>query len=334
MNRYLLLVTTFLLCACGGNGGGNGNGNGGTPPFVPPPDNGPVAGHCVDFREGRKNAYFGDLHTHTSYSLDAYFFNAVNDPRAAHRFAKGEVGGLPGQGSDDPFTKQREVSIGRPLDFNAVTDHAEFLGGFIATCGLSPQIQQQCDERIGRGIREDIVNIAAGNTSFQQQQLQSLIAQSPTNLSAWRTTKQINDEENQPCTYTTLHAYEYSSNEQSQMFHRNVIFKGDTARLPLNVFPSVRPDTALNPQNGNDDWDLLDHLNLVCKSIPGCDVLTIPHNGNLSDGRMWLPMESNGVPLGRKIDSTDVYMPMTMADAQLRRNLDRAVELTQHKGQS
>ncbi|MGH8692799.1 MAG: DUF3604 domain-containing protein, partial [Burkholderiales bacterium] len=101
------------------------------------------------------------------------------------------------------------------------------------------------------------------------------------------------------------------------------------------VFPSVRPDTALNPQNGNDDYDLFDHLNLFCKSIPGCDVLTIPHNANLSDGRMWLPMEpGTGVPVGRKIESTDIYFPMTPADARLRRSLDRAVEITQHKGQS
>jgi hypothetical protein len=323
-------LLAVLLSACGGSGG-----NGGAPPFVPPPDGGPVAGHCVDFREDRKHAYFGDLHTHTSYSLDAYFFNAANDPRAAHRFAKGETGGLPGLGSDDPYTRQREVSIGRPLDFNAVTDHAEFLGGFVNTCGRTPQTQQFCDQAIGQGIRDNIVAIAAGDTPLQQQLLQSLIGFSPTNVSAWHTTKQINDEENEPCSFTTLHGYEFSSNELSQMFHRNVIFKGDTARMPQVVFGAVRPDTALNPQNGNDDWDLFDHLNLACKSVPGCDVLTIPHNGNLSDGRMWLPMEpGTGVPLGRKLDSTDVYFPMTFADAQLRVSLDRAVEITQHKGQS
>lgn len=296
---------------------------------------GPVAGRCADFRTGRKNAYFGDLHTHTSYSLDAYFFNAINDPRAAHRFAKGEPGGLPGLGTDDPYTKQREVGIGRPLDFNAITDHAEFLGGFILSCAQAPFLQQQCDDRIGKGIRADIVNIAAGNTSLQQQVLQSLVAQSPTNISAWNTTKQINDEEYVPCTYTTLHAYENTSNELGQMFHRNVIFKGETAKMPPAVFPAVRPDSALHPQNGNDDWDLFDHLNIACKSVPGCEVLTIPHSANLSDGRMWLPMDpSTGVPLGRKVDSTDVYMPMTEADAQLRRNMDAAVEITQHKGNS
>lgn len=324
------LIGLSLLTGCGNSSAPATTAWGNTPD-----DGGPVEGRCADFRTGRKNAYFGDLHTHTSYSLDAYFFNAANDPRAAHRFAKGEVGGLPGLGSDDPYTRQRDVRIGRPLDFNAVTDHAEFLGGFVNTCGRTAQSQQLCDRLIGQGIRDDIVNIAAGNTSLQQQLLQSLIAQSPTNSTGWAMTKQINDEEYDPCTFTTLHGYEFTSNEASQMFHRNVIFKGETADIPPVIFSAVRPDTAVNPQNANDDWDLFDHLNSVCKSIPGCDVLTIPHNGNLSDGRMWLPMEpGTGVPLGRKIDSTDIFMPMTEADAQLRRTLDRAVEITQHKGQS
>src|SRR5690242_8632648 len=106
----VLLAIQLSLVAC--NGGSSSNpGDGGSTP--PPP---PVAGHCADYRVGRKNPYFGDLHTHTSYSLDAYFFNAVNDPRAAHRFAKGENGGLPGLGSNDPYTKGRDVTIGRPLD--------------------------------------------------------------------------------------------------------------------------------------------------------------------------------------------------------------------------
>lgn len=330
-SRLIMLFATLLMLSSCGNDKPAAARIVDTPPDAPPiADSDP----CPGARGDRKHAYFGDMHTHTSYSLDAYFFNATNDPRAAHRFAKGEDGGLPGQGTDDPYTQQRKVNIGRPLDFNAVTDHAEFLGGFVNTCGRNASLQKQCDERLGKGIREDVVNIAAGNTSLQQQLLQSLIAISPSNISAWNTTKQINDEEYEPCKFTTLHAYEFTSNEKSQMFHRNVIFKGDTARLPAIVFPAVRPDTALNPQNGNDDWDLFDHLEVICKSIPGCDVLTIPHNGNLSDGRMWLPMEANGLPLGRKLDSTDIYMPMTEADAALRRKMDVAVELTQHKGQS
>jgi hypothetical protein len=322
------LLSAALLAACGDS----------SPVMVavtpPSGDGDPVDGRCSDYRAQHKNAYFGDLHTHTSYSLDAYFFNAINDPRAAHRFAKGEVEGLPVQGSDDPYTKGRDVSIGRPLDFNAVTDHAEFLGGFVNTCALTSPTRQLCDQAIGQGIRDNIVAIASGETPFTQQFLQSALSLSPTDTAAWAMTKQINDEEYEPCTFTTLHAYEYSSNELSQMLHRNVIFKGDTLNMPLDVYGAVRPDTASNPQNGNDDWDLLDYLKLTCLPALGCNALTIPHSANLSDGRMWLPREANGVPLGRKIDSTSNYSPMTVADAQLKQSFDRAVEISQHKGQS
>ena len=166
----LLLATTLALCAltaCQRSSSPTETSEG--------PGSGGTDGGCADLRTGRKNAYFGDLHTHTSFSLDAYFFNAVNDPRAAHEFAKGQPGGLPGLGTDDPYTKQREVTIGRPLDFNAVTDHAEFLGGFMNLCGRIAVTQQACDRLIGQGIRGDIVNIANGNTSLQQQMLQYML---------------------------------------------------------------------------------------------------------------------------------------------------------------
>ena len=38
-----------------------------------------------------RNAYFGDLHVHTRYSLDAFAFGTRVDPDAAHEFAKGNA---------------------------------------------------------------------------------------------------------------------------------------------------------------------------------------------------------------------------------------------------
>src|ERR1700738_2990771 len=67
----------------------------------------------------RTRAYFGDLHLHTSYSLDAYFMGTTKvDPDEAYRFAKGEVVEYLGQ----------SVRRSEPLDFLAVTDHAEWMG--------------------------------------------------------------------------------------------------------------------------------------------------------------------------------------------------------------
>ena len=69
-----------------------------------------------------RDAYFGELHIHTAYSLDAFIFgNSLNDPFLAYRFAKGETVKLP---------TGVEKKIVAPLDFAAVTDHAEALGEY------------------------------------------------------------------------------------------------------------------------------------------------------------------------------------------------------------
>ncbi|HSI06621.1 MAG TPA: DUF3604 domain-containing protein, partial [Myxococcota bacterium] len=73
-----------------------------------------------------KNAYFGDLHVHTSLSADAYKFGTRNDPAAAYAFARGQALTLAGGAT---------AKIDRPLDFMAVTDHSEFLLGNWASIG-------------------------------------------------------------------------------------------------------------------------------------------------------------------------------------------------------
>src|SRR5262245_54500810 len=67
-----------------------------------------------------RNAYFGDLHVHTSFSFDAYIFNVRATPDDAYRYAKGETI-KHAAGFDVRLTDA-------PLDFLAVTDHAEYLG--------------------------------------------------------------------------------------------------------------------------------------------------------------------------------------------------------------
>ena len=70
-----------------------------------------------------KEAYFGEQHLHTAYSLDAYIAGARLMPSDAYRFAKGEaveVGGV-------------KVQLAKPLDWAAVTDHAEYIGEMYST---------------------------------------------------------------------------------------------------------------------------------------------------------------------------------------------------------
>jgi hypothetical protein len=66
----------------------------------------------------------------------------------------------------------------------------------------------------------------------------------------------------------------------------------------------------------------LTRLRAECReALPDCDVLTIPHNSNLSNGLMFAPTEADGSPLSR-------------AAAELRHDWEPLVEVMQHKGDS
>lgn len=291
----------------------------------------PLAGECGPLRAGYKQALYGDLHVHTNFSFDTYFFNSINGPRESIRFAKGETAGLPA-GDTDPNTVATTERLDRPLDFVAITDHAEFLGAFKIYCeagGTVPAGTNPACEAIGQNIRKDIRAFVEGRTSPFQIAVQTLLSESPTEGPAWVEEQAITDEEYVPCAFTTLHGYEFSSNKRGQMFHRNIIFRGDAAQVPDVVLSSVTPTTAVDDTNLNDDWLLFDHLTTECGGLPGCRALTIPHSVNLSDGRFFLPRDfATGLPPGRD------GLALTPADAQLRRSYDRVFEIYQHKGAS
>src|ERR1051326_2691957 len=80
---------------------------------------------CASFDIFRQ-PYFGDTHVHTAYSADAVFAGTRENPRGAYRFAQGQAIGLPPY--DAGGLPTRTAQLRRPLDFTAVTDHAEQFG--------------------------------------------------------------------------------------------------------------------------------------------------------------------------------------------------------------
>ena len=75
---------------------------------------------------------WGDTHVHSNLSNDAYLLgNRSADPDTAYRFAKGEPVVHPYHGD--------RVKIQTPLDFLAVTDHAEYLGQLFSVLGLKDE---------------------------------------------------------------------------------------------------------------------------------------------------------------------------------------------------
>ncbi|MCY3794225.1 MAG: DUF3604 domain-containing protein, partial [Gammaproteobacteria bacterium] len=66
------------------------------------------------------NLYWGDLHLHSSWSVDAGSYgNRLLAPDQAYRFARGET---------VTAHNGERVRLRQPLDFLMVSDHAEYLG--------------------------------------------------------------------------------------------------------------------------------------------------------------------------------------------------------------
>ena len=74
-----------------------------------------------------KKAWFGDLHVHTAASYDATSFGITTSVDEAYSFARGTPLPLRLRG-DPPDYEPPVLHISSPLDFMAVTDHAESLG--------------------------------------------------------------------------------------------------------------------------------------------------------------------------------------------------------------
>ena len=71
-------------------------------------------------RNPDRNAYFGEEHIHTSWSVDAWLMgNRLTGPDDALKYAQGQTIKHP-LGYD--------IKIDTPMDFMGVTDHSEYVG--------------------------------------------------------------------------------------------------------------------------------------------------------------------------------------------------------------
>ena len=272
-----------------------------------------VLGFCIGlltvspaFAQGNpeRNAYFGQTHVHTSWSFDAYVFgNTITGPEEAYKFALGEPIKHPGG-----YT----VQLKRPLDFQAVTDHAEYVGTVrLANEPGSAISKLPIADKLKVRDREDIqkIYLFLGASILKNEPIKELLDPQVTG-NIWKQTVAIADKYYQPGKFTTFAAYEWTSTPNNMNLHRNVIFK-DTKKVP------ELPFSAIDSTHPEDLWAWMD-----AQRRAGNELLAISHNANLSDGAMFpLDVDSKG-------------RPIDAAWAQDRTNNEPLSEITQLKGTS
>jgi hypothetical protein len=249
-----------------------------------------------------RNVYFGDLHLHTRNSFDAYVFNVRANPDDAYAYAKGQT-------IKHAMGFELRLTQG-PLDFLAVTDHAEYLGVLqaIDTPGTEYSKVPYARELFSSeraGILAAFTRFAESLSSGKRRpELSDLSA----TRSAWEETIRSAERNNDPGKFTTFVGYEFTSMPEVRNLHRNVIYSGN--RVP------ALPYSALDSQNPEDLWRWMEQ-----HRAEGMEALSIPHNGNGSDGTMFERTMWNGQPIDR-------------AYAELRSRNEPLVEIAQVKGQS
>ena len=241
-------------------------------------------------RDYPTRVYFGDTHHHTANSGDAFMNGDRLSPEDAYRFARGEEvvssTGIP-------------AKLSRPLDFLVISDHAEGLGVMYEVYNGNPVMM--ADETLARWNK---MMKAGGSESAQaMNELVSAQAQGtlpnpvtdpaiagPLQKSVWETYTETAERFNDPGRFTAMIGYEWTSVPGGNNLHRNILFRGNKEKAD-----QVMPFTAWESEDPEKLWEWM--ANYETKT--GGNVLAIPHNGNLSNGRMFESVDFAGKPLTR-----------------------------------
>ena len=264
----------------------------------------PYAGRSYPTR-----VFWGDQHVHTGWSADAGMSGATLTPEDAVRFARGEqVTSNTGQ----------PVKLSRPHDWIAVTDHSDGAGVIAEIKAGNPELM--ADKTLKRW--HDLMQ--AGPEQAATATMELINAQSNKKLppgimdpkfakSVWLKNNAIMEKYNEPGRFTAFIAYEWTSNAGGgDNLHRNVIYRDGRDKADQMI-----PYTTFQSENPEDLWKWMQNY----EEKTGGSLLAIPHNGNLSNGRMFELKTFTGQALSKPW-------------AEARARWEPLMEVIQTKGQS
>ena len=234
----------------------------------------PYAGRAFPTR-----VYWGETHVHTSNSLDAVAFGVRLGPEEAFRFARGE---------EVTATHGERVKLSRPLDWLVVADHSDGIGAMLEIVAGNPALLKDptvrdWHNRVNQGgdaalaATMDIIN------AFTQGNLPEVLISKEFTQTIWDRYLKIAEKYNEPGRFTTVIGYEWTSTENGNNLHRNVLYR-DGADLARQMLPY----TTMESFNPEDLWNWMERY----EEKTGGKLLALAHNGNLSNGIMF-PVETN-----------------------------------------
>ena len=228
----------------------------------------------------QRNAYFGETHMHTALSLDAYIGGTRLLPSDSYRFAKGETVVVNG----------RVKRLERPLDFAAVSDHAEYLGEMFTV--MFPEAKGHRNETVVnlrnlQSIKEKqqwFFKYVVGNTRSADPKHPDFFQGEETTRAGWQLVIDAAQEHDDPGTFTTFIAFEWTAAPGGGNMHRNILFRDDEVpALPLDSWTTNKVEEL---------WKWMKET-----ADGGSTLLAIPHNSNASKGQMFPTVDSFGNPI-------------------------------------
>jgi len=225
------------------------------------------------------NLYWGDTHLHTNLSMDAGAFGNRIGMDEAYKFARGD---------EVTSSTGLKTKLSRPLDFLVIADHSDGMGLFpaivnkeewIMNAPEGPRWRKMYEEGKNSEMAIDIIrNFSQGNFSFKTNDPKIMTP-------VWERIVAAAEKYNDPGTFTAFIGYEWTSLIKGNNLHRCVIYRdnGDKTRghLPYTLADSPDPE------------DLWNNLAMYEKNTGG-QVLAIAHNGNLSNGMMFMEETISG----------------------------------------